>query len=94
MSGSPVGGTSDRRSGVSVVASCSACTAGRSALPAHAQRPTMEAMRVGNLIAVASPMSPPSQSGGTSRKSRAPVPVARLPTYAKLFVHASTNCRT
>ncbi len=32
--------------------------------------------------------------GGTSRKDPAAVPVARRPTYAKLLVHASTNCST
>jgi hypothetical protein len=33
-----------------------------------------------------------SQSGATSRKLAASVPVARCPTYAKLLVQASTNC--
>ncbi len=65
---------------VSVVASCKACTAGRSSSPPHAHRPTIDAMFVGNLITVVWSAGVPVQVGGTRRKSPLFVPVARCPT--------------
>jgi hypothetical protein len=65
-----------------------------SVVPFTDQRPTIVAMAVGNRIGVTSSGASPSQPGDTRRNDPSAVPVARCPTYAKLFVQASTNCRT
>ncbi len=74
-------GEADRTgSGVSVVASWSACTAGRSSSLLTAQRPTMDATVVGKWMTVVPDGAESSHVGGTRTNSAAWVPVARWPT--------------
>jgi hypothetical protein len=65
-----------------------------SSTPAHADRPTIVAMFVGAGICVAFAGTSPSHPGPVTKNVPARFPVPRVPTYAKLFDHASTNWST